>query len=180
MTVCSLASRLAALSLLTIAIAAPLAAQEGGPTVGYVGEVPTNSPNHFYYVQPGEIATRVSIWGTVRAPGTYFIRPNVNLAEAISLAGGPTTNPRSEDINRVITVRVYRLEGDQRILAYEETVGNMIAEPGAYRRLQNEDVIEIETVEDRKWTMRDTITVIGATATTLLAVERVISLVRSE
>ena len=175
------AGRLAALALLSLTFALPAVAQNGSvgpPVIGYVGEVPTNSPNHFYYAQPGEIATRVSVWGTVRAPGIYFVRPNVDLAEVISLAGGPAIGPLSEVVDRHITVRVYRLEGNQRILAYEEPLVDMIAEPGAYPALENEDVIEVETIEDRKWTFRDTVTVIGAAATTIIATERLINLVR--
>ncbi|MEL6615169.1 MAG: hypothetical protein AAFQ43_05500 [Bacteroidota bacterium] len=171
----SLARGLSALAL-AVVFALPASAQT--PSVGYVGEVPTNSPNHFYYAQPGEIPTRVSVWGTVRAPGTYFVRPGVDLAEVLSLAGGPLLNPRSEDIDRDVTIRVYRMEGDQRILSYEEKLIDMIAEPGAYPALQNEDVVEVETVEDRRWTFRDTVTVIGAAATSIVALERLYNLTK--
>jgi hypothetical protein len=147
--------------------------------VGFVGEVPTNSPNYYYFADAGEIPTRVSVWGTVRAPGTYVVRAGVDLAELLSLAGGPLLTARPDNATRDVTVRVYRLEGNQRILAYEETLVDMIAEPGAYPVLEDEDVVEVETVESRNWTIRDTVTVIGAVATSVIAVDRLISLARS-
>lgn len=167
-----------ALVLLVAVALAPVAMAQDPVTPGYVGAVPTNSPNHFYFAQPGEITKRVSVWGTVRAPGTYFIRREVDLIELLSLAGGPSLNSLAEDVERTVTIRVYRLEGQQRILAYEETLVDMIADPGTYPALVNDDVVEVETIDDRKWTFRDTITVIGAVSTTVLALERLYSLSR--
>lgn len=168
-----------ALLLFAAVTLAPLASAQEPVTPGYVGAVPTNSLNHFYYAQPGELTKRVSVWGTVRAPGTYFVRTNVDLVELLSLAGGPSLAVRSEDVDRTTTIRVYRMEGDLRILAYEETLIDMIAEPGAYPEIQSSDVVEVETVDDRKWTFRDTVTVVGAVSTTILAIERLISLSES-
>ena len=167
--------RFALLVLAAVALA-PLASAQEPVTPGYVGAVPTNSPNHFYYAQPGELTKRISVWGTVRAPGTYFVRTSVDLVELLSLAGGPSLNPGVDNIDRTVTIRVYRLEGDQRILAYEETLIDMIADPGAYPDIMNDDVVEVETVEARQWTFRDTVTVIGAVATTVVAIERLVSL----
>lgn len=169
-------------ALLALACVAPTeaAAQTPpAPGVGYVGEVPTNSPNHYFYADAGEIPTRVSVWGTVRAPGTYYVREGVDLAELLSLAGGPLAAPRAATTEREVTIRVYRLDGDERVLAYEERLVDMIAEPGAYPALQNEDVVEVETIEARQWTLRDTVTVIGAVATSVIAIDRLISLARS-
>ncbi|MEM6327851.1 MAG: hypothetical protein AAF791_12095 [Bacteroidota bacterium] len=156
-------------------LALPASAQEPtGPE--YVGAVPTNSVNHYYFAQPAELTKRISVWGTVRSPGTYFVRRTVDLEGILSLAGGPSLSPRQEDVDRVVTIRVYRLENDQRILAYEETLVDMIAEPGAYPELLEGDVVEVETVEDRQWTFRDTVTVVGAVATTIVAIERLVNL----
>ena len=167
-------------ALLLIAAAPEASAQvPTPPRAGFVGEVPTNSPNYFYFADAGEIPTRVSVWGTVRQPGTYVVRTGVDLAELLSLAGGPLLTARPDNASRDITIRVYRMEGNQRILAYEEKLIDMIAEPGAYPTLVNEDVVEVETVESRNWTIRDTVTVIGAVATSIIAIDRLINLARS-
>ena len=168
-----------AVFLAALAFAPASVAQVPATTPGnYVGAVPTNSPNHFYFAQPGELTKRVSVWGTVRQSGVYFVRNGVDLVELLSLAGGPSLTPRAENIDREVTIRLYRLEGQQRILAYEETLVDMIAEPGSYPELLAEDVIEVETVEDRQWTFRDTVTVIGAVATSVVAIERLVNLVQ--
>ncbi|MEM1056860.1 MAG: hypothetical protein AAGI52_15155 [Bacteroidota bacterium] len=166
------------LLLLAALALTPTSSAQDPVSPGYVGAVPTNSPNHFFYARAGELTKRVSVWGTVRASGTYFVRQNVDLVELLSLAGGPSLNARAEDNERIVTIRVYRLEGDQRILAYEETLVDMIADPAAYPEILDNDVVEVETVEDRRWTFRDTVTVISAVSTTVLALERIYSLTR--
>lgn len=166
---------LAALALACSTAAAQVPVTTPG---NYVGAVPTNSPSHYYFAQPGEITKRVSVWGTVRQSGVYFVRSGVDLVELLSLAGGPSLTARAENVDREVTIRLYRLDGDQRILAYEETLLNMIAEPGAYPALLADDVVEVETVEDRLWTFRDTVTVIGAVATSVVAIERLVNLVQ--
>lgn len=163
----------ALLAVLTCATARPAEAQ---PRFGTIEERQSNAPGYFFYALPGEGTIRVSVWGGVRSPGSYVVGVGADMEEVMSLAGGPLLAPREERQDRTTTVRLYRLEEEVRVLAYEGTIGDLIREPGGYPPLQDDDIVEVEVVEKTRWTFRDTVTVIGAAATATLAVERLLSL----
>lgn len=44
-----------------------------------------------FQFQDQGIRTKLYIWGEVKSPGLYYVEPNADILELISLAGGPTS-----------------------------------------------------------------------------------------
>lgn len=69
-----------------------------------------------YQTQPQFVAEpllRVAVGGEIEKPNLYFLRPDVTVAEAVALAGGPTVRGRRDRV-RVLAdgrVRLIRLDG---------------------------------------------------------------------
>ncbi|MCK4420331.1 SLBB domain-containing protein [candidate division WOR-3 bacterium] len=55
----------------------------------------------------GDVSIRIQVWGEVQSPGMYQVPPTTNLVEALSFAGGPTSEG---DISMVKLVRVLKKE----------------------------------------------------------------------
>ncbi len=176
-----LMSRFALAALASVLFLAPAtSAQE----FGRVDQIQNTSQGYFYHVIPGEATIKVYVWGTVRMPGTYEVSATADLGDVLSLAGGPQLTPLRQsdvlDVEREITIRVYRLDGQQRVLLYDHTLEEMVAATEVYPTLQEGDVVEVQTAETetRRWTWRETLTIVGAVATTVIATSQLIGVVR--
>ncbi len=60
---------------------------------------------NYYYAKPGDITITVSIWGFVQRPGLYEIASSTDLINLISLAGGPNTYAKLNDVEVVRTTK---------------------------------------------------------------------------
>jgi protein involved in polysaccharide export with SLBB domain len=158
------------LALAALLVALAPSAQEIRPA-----ERLANAPGYFFYVLPLELSTQVSVIGTVRAPGFYTVSDGLNLGEVLALAGGPTMALQSTEVERTITIRLYRGTGD-RDLVYEATLDEFARDAASYPRLIDGDLIEVTTVDRRLRTYRDTLTVIGAAASVVIAIVQVVRL----
>ncbi len=161
--------RPALLAVLLAAVAAPTQAQEIRPTA----ERQATAPGYFVYVLPGERSTQISVIGTVRAPGFYTISDGLDLGEALALAGGPAIGVQTTDFEQTITIRLFRGQAT-RDLIYEATLDEFVRDATAYPRMVDGDVIEVSTVNRRLRTYRDTLTVVGAAASVVLAITQVV------
>jgi hypothetical protein len=172
--------RLTLSALVLLLAALPATAQE----FGRIDEIKNTSQAYFVHAVPGEATIRVFVWGTVRLPGTYEVGTASNLGDVLSLAGGPLLTPLRQtdaiDVDRTISIRLYRLEGDRRIVLYEAPLDEMVAATEPYPVLREGDVIEVQTdeVETRRWTWRETLTIVGAVATSVIAVSQLVNVVR--
>jgi len=94
-----------------------------------------------YYLAPGlddELNIRVQIWGEVRVPGLYVVADGTDLIEAISLAGGPTSDASLSG------VKVVRFAGDFRgVLDVDVSDYIRSASEDATLRLQPNDTINV-------------------------------------
>lgn len=134
-----------------------------------------NAPGYYFYVLPGEVSTQVSILGTVRAPGFYTLSDGIDLGEALALAGGPLVASQNAEVERIVTIRLYRGEG-ARELVYESTLDGFARDASAHPRLADGDLIEVATTERRLRTFRDTLALVGAVSTVVIAAIQVIDL----
>jgi protein involved in polysaccharide export with SLBB domain len=165
----TLSLRPALLAVLLAAVAAPTQAQVIRPTTERI----STAPGYFVYVLPGERSTQVSVIGTVRAPGFYTISDGLDLGEVLALAGGPAITALAPDFEQTVTIRLFR--GDAtRDLIYEATLDEFVRDATAYPRLADGDLIEVSTVNRRMRTYRDTLTVVGAAASVVLAITQVV------
>ncbi|HLT47827.1 MAG TPA: hypothetical protein VK002_11410 [Rubricoccaceae bacterium] len=165
--------RLAVLLLLALAAGA-----DAQPSYGAVEERQTNVPAFFFHVLPGEPTISVYVWGTVRAPGLYEVGTGTDLGELLTLTGGPEAGPETEDRVVTTTVRVFRAQGDARVLAYEAVLDEVVREPGRYPDLRDNDIVEVETTVEEVggFSWRDALSVVTSVAAVALAVERISSL----
>lgn len=162
------------LSLLLILAAAallrPAAAQELREDEGRLA----TAPGYFTYYLPGERTTQVAVVGTVRAPGLYLVSNGTDLGELVALAGGPAIATRSTDIERTITIRLYRAtSGGTREVLYEQTAEAFARDASGYPVVLDGDTVEVTTVERRLRTYRDTLAVVGGVASVIIVAIRI-------
>lgn len=165
----SLSLRPVLLAVLLAAAAAPTSAQVIRPTTERI----STAPGYFVYVLPGERSTQVSVIGTVRAPGFYTISEGLDLGQALALAGGPSVNTTTTEFEQTITIRLFRGQAS-RDLIYEATLDEFVRDATAYPRMADGDLIEVSTVNRRLPTYRDTLTIVGAAASVVLAITQVV------
>ena len=158
---------------LALALAPAALAQQ---TFGTVEDRQTNAQGYYFHVLPGEATKEISVWGTVRLPGTYVVGAGANLGQVLSLAGGPLLGPLPDRTRRTVTVRVYRQDGDARTLAYEAPMEQMVREPAAHPDLRTGDVVEVETRETRSRDYRDTLAVVSSLGTLAVVILQVVAL----
>ena len=163
------------LSLLLIlaasALLSPAAAQELREDEGRIA----TAPGYFTYYLPGERTTQASVVGTVRAPGYYLVSNGTDLGELLALAGGPAIATLSTDIERTVTIRLYRATtGGTREAIYERTAEAFARDAEPYPVLLDGDTVEVTTVERRRRTYRDTLTIVGSVASVVIAVTQVV------
>jgi protein involved in polysaccharide export with SLBB domain len=168
----ALSLRACVAAVLLAALAAPDAsAQQIRP----LDERVSTAPGYFVYVLPGERSVQVTVLGTVRAPGFYTVSDGVDLGQVLALAGGPAVTTLSTEVERTVTIRLFRGQA-QRDMLYEASLEDFARDASAYPRLVDGDLIEVTTVERRLRTIRDTLTIVGAAASIVVAVTQIIRL----
>lgn len=169
-TVCVLASTLGSAGLVGAPVASAQEIRDLEPRI-------VNAPGYFTSVLPGERSVQATVLGTVRAPGLYTVSDGTDMGELLALAGGPTLAPLSTEIERTVTVRLYRGTGEREVV-YERTFDGFAADASAYPRLVDGDLLEVTTVDRRLRTFRDTLTYVGAGASVVIALAQLINLIR--
>lgn len=161
--------------LLAAASLRPAHAQELRP----VDERVATAPGYFTYVLPGERTSQVSVLGTVRAPGLYVVSAGTDLGALLALAGGAAVGPLSSEIERTVTVRLFRATaGGTREVLYERTAEAFARDGEGYPVVRDGDTVEVTTFERRRRTYRDTLTLVGGISTAVIAVIQIVTLFR--
>lgn len=167
-------ARLLSLALVTACLA-PVSAQQLRPTDDRVA----TAGGYFTYFLPGERTSQVTVLGTVRLPGLYVVSAGTTMGELLALAGGPGDGPRSSEVERTTTIRLFRATtGGTREVIYDRTAEAFARDAEGYPAVLDGDVLEVSTVEKRLRTYRDTLTIVGAVSTGVIVVLQVISLLR--
>ncbi len=60
---------------------------------------------NYYYAKPGDITITVSLWGFVQKPGLYEVSSSTDLVSLISLAGGPSSYAKLNNIRIIRTLK---------------------------------------------------------------------------
>ncbi|HEX8297830.1 MAG TPA: SLBB domain-containing protein [Rubricoccaceae bacterium] len=168
-------ARLSLLTVLLVAAMVPVAAQTLRPT----DERISNAPGYFTYVLPGERTSQVTILGTVRAPGLYLVSNGTTLGELLGLAGGPFSGPLSNEVERTVTIRLFRATAaGTREVIYERTDDAFARDADGYPIVLDGDTVEVTTVERRLRTYRDTLAIVGGVATVVILVLQIFNTAR--
>ncbi len=169
--------RLSLLAVLLAASAAPAPAQVLRPTDERAAA--TTAPGYFTYLLPGERSTQVVVLGTVRAPGLYVVSEGTDLGELLGLAGGPTSDVRSDEVERTVTIRLFRAAASgTREAVYERTDEAFARDADGFPTLLDGDTVEVSTVVRRRRTYRDTLTIVGGLSTAVIAVIQIVNVFR--
>jgi hypothetical protein len=133
---------------------------------------------YFYFAEPGEATVQVQVWGTVPRPGLYEVPDSTGLNKLLTMAGGAALEPRPESRKRPdITVQVYRpREGAGRSLLLEAPIEQVLSGGKSFQQFKDNDVLVVETVEQRRFTWRDALSFSGTALSLALLVVRIIDI----
>lgn len=136
-------------------------------------ELETRKANYYRFVERGQPAITVAIWGDVTAPGRYEVVAGTDLLDLLFLAGGTSEGVRRTNERRTSTIQVSRRVGEGWTVVFEAPLEAITARQQPYPGLQNGDALKIDTVVRRTFGWRDAFTVIGAVGTLALVAERI-------
>lgn len=139
--------------------------------LGYGQALPSEMELTQRYAPPGVPTQTVYIWGAVGVPGVWRVEQDIDLVELLSaarLTGVGRDEPGTRESNRV---QVFRQSGGSgRQLVYEATLDEVLSPGATYPTLQDQDIIEVETIRKNRFGWRDVGTVLSiGSSLTLLA-----------
>lgn len=145
-------------------------------SIGRAEETETNIGAYYKYVVPGVPTVLVQVLGTVRSPGLYELRADIDLGKVLALSGGPVLTPQESSKKRKITIKLFRQSSGPNgntTPIYEANLDETVTTPSRYPPLQDGDVLLVEVFERPSFTARDALRVANAIALIALAAERV-------
>lgn len=133
-------------------------------------------PVAFYkYLERGESAIQVNVWGDVNAAGRYEVKVGTGLLELLFLAGAPTERSLSDREIRTSVIRLSRKSGDRWQVVLETPLENLLNLQQPDPTLQDEDILKIETRVRQRFNWRDLLTVVGTLGTLALLGDRLLN-----
>jgi hypothetical protein len=129
----------------------------------------------FDYSRPGEATILVNVWGAVTRAGLWRVERDVDLVEFLSVVEVPGVGTNRIGTRSQNVVAVYRQINGQRRVVYRENLEDILEEGAQYPRLQDRDVLEIETTEKRRIGVRvvsQIVTTLSSTASLILLLTR--------
>lgn len=160
-------------------VCAPLliaaAAVGPAPAVGQPGAELGGEESYVYrYARPGEATETVYIWGAVDQPGIWEIEPGTDLVELFSVVRPTGYGTEGTGTKTRVELRIYRsTNGEPRVVS-EMQLGELLEMPPPQRpSLQAEDVIEVRTVQTRKFGFQTVGTIVGTLSSLTLLVIRI-------
>jgi len=148
--------------ILGVVVAWPVQAQE----FGRVGRVRAEGTSYHIYTTPGKATIQVMVMGAANG-GIYEIADGTDLGELLAVTGA-SLNPSESKIK----VRLFREQGELRMLIYEATMEEVLAEPQNYPTLMERDVLMVEAKARNPFRLSDALSIITAAGTIALLVER--------
>jgi hypothetical protein len=145
--------------------AAPLAAQDFG--AAQISRY--NSASFYRYLDEGELAIHVNVYGSVRFSGYYEIPVGSNLNDLLALTGGPeVSGGRREQDSRRITIRLFRPSVSSEEPVYQIVLEDELTVLPQDVPLEDGDVLTVDSVIEPGFIWRDYLP-IGSFAFTILA-----------
>lgn len=154
--------------LLLVAGVTPVSAQQN-----FLGteEIIASGTNYFTFARPGEATIRILVVGA--GGGIYEVGQNIRMDEFLALLGGaPSFATQNPGTKTNVDIQLFRTEGGQRTLLYEQDLEQMILEPAAYPTLQHQDLFVINTVTRSRFGWRDGLSVVTGVSSLVLLLDR--------
>lgn len=154
--------------LLLAAALGPRAAR-GQPDLGAQEEGYVNT-----YARPGEATQTVYVWGAVGTPGIWEIEPGTSLVELFSVVRPTGYGQESPGRRTRVRLRIHRTTDGETRIAHEMRLTELLEMPPQDRpTLQPQDVIEVRSVQTRKFSFQLVSTVLGTLSSVTLLVIRI-------
>lgn len=134
----------------------------------------TQGTSYHIFADPGEATVEVLVLGG-SGQGIYIVGAGTRLDQLLALTGGVAIGSAAPDTRTRANVRLYRQEAGQRTLVYENSLEDMLAEPGLYPSLQDGDVFAIEVISKRRVRIREAFFIFNAIVSTGLLIERIVT-----
>jgi hypothetical protein len=127
----------------------------------------------YRYAPPGEATHTVYVWGGVDKPGIWRIEPDTDLVELFSVIYPSGYGQESPEARTNVRMRIHRsTNGDPRVVAEMNLDALLGMTPQERPSLQDGDVIEVRTVEKRKFSLNTVGTVVGTLSSVTLLIIR--------
>ena len=129
----------------------------------------------YRYARPGQATPEIYVWGAVDQPGVWEVAPETDLVELFSVVRPTGYGTETIDTKSEVIVRIRRTEDGQTRIVHESQLGAILSQAPSQRpSLQSGDVIEVRTVESRKFSFSTVGTVVGTLSSVTLLVLRIL------
>lgn len=135
------------------------------------GQSAANYAAFYSYSEPGDLTIRVSAWGAVRFPGLYEIPRGTSLQSLFSLSGGPQLGVRERRSKRNMTIELFRNVEGERQLIFRQEMENDITGIESNPMLFDGDVLSVQSVTRRTFSVRDIFPILSAALTTVILID---------
>lgn len=154
---------LLSMGLLALNLASPTHAQDS-PASSTV-----RSEHVYTYARPGQATHTVYVWGAVNQPGIWKIEPGTDLVEFLSIIRPSGFGVETASTRQDVILRIHRSNrGESRIVHEMELDELLDMTPNRRPSLQPEDVLEVRTVERRKFSFQTFTSVLGTVSSLVL------------
>lgn len=148
-----------------------------GPTSAAVAQdFPESSQENFVYrfARPGQATMRVYIWGQIGQPGIWEVARDTDLIELLSAARVPGVGTDQPEVREVTMLTLYRRQegGGPRQQVYAQPLEQVVAAGEPPPRLQEGDVIQLQTQQRSRFSFRDVTQYVGVASSMVLLVLR--------
>lgn len=128
------------------------------------------SSDHIHtYARAGRATQTVYVWGAVTQPGIWKIEPGTGLVELFSVVRPDGYGVETPDVQKTILLRIRRSTGGQPRIAHEMSIDELLEMPPDRRpSLQPQDILEVRTIENRKFNFQTVTSVVGTLSSLVL------------
>jgi protein involved in polysaccharide export with SLBB domain len=125
------------------------------------------------YARPGEATQTVYVWGAVGTPGIWEIETGTGLVELFSVVRPTGYGQESPGRRTRVRLRIHRTTNGETRVAHEMRLSELLEmAPQERPSLQPQDVIEVRSVQTRKFSFETVSTVVGTLSSVTLLIIR--------
>jgi len=129
----------------------------------------------YRYARPGQATQKVYIWGAVDQPGVWEVAPETDLVELFSVVRPTGYGTETVDTKSEVVVRIHRTDDGRTRVVSETRLGTLLSQgPSQRPTLQAGDVVEVRTIESRKFSFSTVSTIVGTLSSVTLLVLRIV------
>jgi hypothetical protein len=136
-----------------------------------ISQSQANYAAFYSYYEPGDLTIRVSAWGAVRFPGLYEIPRGTSLQSLFSLSGGPQFGERERRSKRNMTIELFRTVDGERQMIFRQEMENDITAIDSNPVLSDGDILSVQAVTRRTFSVRDIFPILSAALTTVILID---------